>query len=379
MNASLPKWSILSTSEDSDILQWADQQTWARDMASCQQDPGWHAEGDVWTHTQMVCQELFKLDEWSGLPRQSQIKLLLTAIFHDSGKPATTRVEEGTNRIRSPKHAQFGTRIARRVLMELGCDFKTREEICRLVLFHGRPPYLEKQESPQRELIKLSWYVDHRLLYLFALADTRGRITDTPYSEDTLNLWKLVAEENQCLDRPYQFTNSHARFLFFRGRLDNLHYTPHEDYRCKMTIMVGLPGAGKDSWLKEHRSETPVISLDEFRKQLKISPTDNQGQVVQAARERCREHLRNHQDFVLNATNTTRQIRQLWIDIGADYGAKIEIVYIEPDLPTLIAQNQQRVAKVPDAVIERLIEKLDPPSAAECHEFSSQAFTKSVT
>lgn len=378
-HSSVFQWSTLSSSSDTKILQWAEQQTWAHEMASCQQDPDWHAEGDVWTHTCMVCQELLKLEEWSELSRSDQLVLLLTAIFHDSGKPDTTYIEKETQRIRSPKHAQVGARIARSALMKLGCDVKTREEVCRMVLFHGRPPYLEKQSSPQRELIKLSWHVNHRLLHLFALADTRGRITETPYSEETLNLWKLIAEENACLDQPYRFANAHARFLFYRGRLDNLHYTPHENFRCKMTVMVGLPGSGKDTWIATNKSETPVVSLDDFRKQLKISPTDNQGLVVQAAREQCRKHLRNREDFVLNATNSTRQIRQLWIDLGADYDARIEIVYVEPSLPTLFEQNQQRADRVPRSVIERLIEKLDPPNATECHEFRCWAFTKSIS
>lgn len=332
------------------------------------QDPEWHAEGDVWTHTQMVCNELFKLDQWPALSRPTQIKLLLTAIFHDSAKPERTIVEEGTGRIRSPKHAQYGSRIARQALIDLDCEYQTREQICRLVLFHGRPPYLEKQKSPQRELIKLSWYVDHRLLHMFALADTRGRICEQSYSEDTLNLWAMIAEENNCLSQPYRFANDQARFLFFRGQLDNLHYSPHEVYRCKMTIMVGLPGAGKDTWLQQNRQQLPVVSLDEIRRELKIDPTDNQGKVVQRAKERCREHLRQRQDFAFNATNTTRQVRQLWIDIGAEYGAQVELVYVEPNAKTLIDQNRDRDARVPVAVIEKLIGKMDPPTKAECHE-----------
>ena len=367
MNA-IKTWTDLSAASDSDILAWARSQPWAQRMAECMQDPQWHAEGDVWTHTRMVCDELAELPQWTALSRATQLKLLLTAIFHDSAKPERTIIEETTGRIRSPKHAQYGARIARRALMKLGCDYQTREQICRLVLFHGRPPYLDKQESAQHELIKLSWYVDHRLLHAFAMADTRGRTCEQSYSEDILNLWTMVAEENNCLDQPYRFANDQARFLFFRGQLDNLHYSPHEDYRCKMTIMTGLPGAGKDTWLRQNREELPVVSLDAIRRELKVAPTDNQGKVIQVAKERCRQHLRQRRDFAFNATNTTRQIRQLWVDVGAEYGARIELVYIEPDTTTLIDQNRNRESRVPVAVIEKLIDKMDPPTQAECHE-----------
>lgn len=369
-------WTTLASLSDSEIIEWARHQPWALEMAKCQQDPAWHAEGDVWTHTEMVCNELFKLNEWPNLSRLAQIKLLLTAIFHDAGKPATTHLDPVTQRIRSPKHAQLGARIARRVLMAMNCDTKTREEICGLILFHGRPPYLETQASPEREIIKISWYANHRMLYLFALADTRGRICNQPYSEETLNCWKLVAEENDCLDHPYPFRNDHARFLFFRNELDNLHYSPNEEFRCKMSIMAGLPGAGKDTWIDEHHGERPVVSLDQIRRQLKIAPTSNQGPVVQAARDACRVHLRDRRDFVLNATNITRQVRRLWIDIGNNYDAKIELIYLEPDLPTLLNQNRNRQASVPTAVVKKLIDKLEPPNATECHEFTFPAFPK---
>ena len=341
-------------------------------MATCMQDPEWHAEGDVWTHTRMVCDELTRLQDWNSFSRETQIKLLLTAIFHDAGKPATTALDEESGRVRSPKHAERGMRIARRTLMEIGCDFAIREQVCHLVLFNGRPPYLPAKERPELELAKLSWYVDHRLLYLFALADTRGRKcistgTADNRAEETLELWHMVALENNCLATPYPFANDHARFTFYR-KGENLHYVPHEDYRCKMTIMCGLPGSGKDSWLEKHRSELPVVSLDAIRKELKIAPTGNQGVVIQTARERCRQHLRDRKDFALNATNTTRQIRNLWIDVGADYNARIELVYIEPNIETLFEQNSARAARVPQKVIQQLIDKLDPPTLAECHE-----------
>src|SRR5438045_798420 len=162
-------------STNAQILAWAEAQRWARDMATCQQDAQWHAEGDVWTHTRMVCAELERLDDWLSLDRATQLKLLFTALFHDAGKPATTVLDPDTGRTRSPKHALVGAEIARRVLRELECDLVMREEIAALVRFHGRPPFLLEKEKPEHEVISLSWQVNNRLLYLFALADTRGR------------------------------------------------------------------------------------------------------------------------------------------------------------------------------------------------------------
>ena len=129
----MKNWDDLKLSSTSQILDWATDQSWASAMAECQQDAGWHAEGDVWTHTRMVLAELEQLREWSSLNRDPQSKLVFAALFHDAGKPATTQIDPTTGRTQSPKHALVGMEIARRVLRDLGCDLVVREEIAKLV------------------------------------------------------------------------------------------------------------------------------------------------------------------------------------------------------------------------------------------------------
>jgi predicted kinase len=237
-----------------------------------------------------------------------------------------------------------------------------------LVRYHGRPPYLLEKESPEREVIWLSWLVDTRLLYYFALADTRGRSSkEMTRPEENLHLWKVVAEEQSCFGTPFKFTNDQARFLFYRDQLSSLHYTPHEDYGCTVTLMSGLPGAGKDTWLSRHHRGSPIVALDAIRDALDVDATDNQGKVIQEAREQCRIHLRASKNFAFNATNITRQMRQRWIDLFTDYRARVEIVYLEPPLSVLFGQNKHRSRPVPEKVVLELLEKLELPTIAECH------------
>lgn len=361
-------WEEIQTATSAEILAWAESQRWARAMAACRQDAIWHAEGDVWTHTRLVAEQLTLLPEWSDLCRLEQLNLLFTALFHDSGKPATTQPDAETGRLRSPKHALRGMEIARCELRELGCGLEQREEIAALVRYHGRPAFVLEKEDPAREVISLSWLTNQRLLYLFALADTRGRTTrEQSRPEETLHFYRGVVEENGCFEEPYRFANDHARFLFFRDALSSLHYVPHEDYRSTVTLMSGLPGSGKDRWLAQNHPDLPVVSLDELRDEHGVDPTENQGRIAQLARDACREHLRAGREFAFNATNTMRQTRSRWIDLCADYGARIEIVYLEPPLPQLLAQNQDRPAAVPDSVMQRLLEKLEPPTRVEGH------------
>lgn len=364
-------WADMLKAPDADILAWAAMQPWSEPMRLCQQDAGWHAEGDVWTHTGMVFEQVTRLADYAGLNRVEQVMLLFVALLHDAGKPATTVLDSETGRTRSPKHSIVGAAMAREILSDLKCDLQTRERIVNLVRYHGRPPYLLEKQDPERELVQLSCLLSNRLLYLFALADTRGRLAkEMSRPEDTLHLWRDTAIELGCFTGMHPFANDHARFLFHRGELTSLHYTPHEEYRCKVTLMSGLPGAGKDTWLARERPDLPVVSLDAVREELDVDASDNQGQVIQAARERCRVHLRAHRDFAFNATSITAQLRKRWIDLFADYHARIEIIYLEPSLSTILCQNKQRHSAVPESVIRRLSEKVEIPTLAEAHQVS---------
>jgi putative nucleotidyltransferase with HDIG domain len=361
-------WQALRRSSLPEIIAWAETQPWCQAMAACAQDVEWHAEGDVWTHTKMVLHELEKLDEWPSLSSEMKLILIFVGLFHDVAKPLTSEVDSETGRITTPGHAVKGEHVARAILRDLGCDLATREQIVRLVRYHGRPAFLLERAEPLHEVVKLSWLVNNRLLYLFAVADTRGRDTDSmTRPEENLHYWKLMAEEAGCLDRPYPFATDHARFTFFRQREPNLHYVPHEDFSCEVTMLSGLPGSGKNTWLARNRPNLPVVCLDDLRVELEIEPTENQGEVAQLAQERCKELLRAKGSFAFNATNTLRQTRGRWIDLFAKYGARIEIVYLEPPILKLLLQNKSRSKAVPEHVIQRLVGKCDPPTWLECH------------
>jgi predicted kinase len=91
--------------------------------------------------------------------------------------------------------------------------------------------------------------------------------------------------------------------------------------------------------------------------------------VVQAARERARELLRQRQPFAWNATNITRSLRRQLVDLFLSYGARVRIVYVEAPYTDLLARNRHRAAAaaVPEKVIARLLRRLDVPDATEAH------------
>jgi len=149
-------------------------------LVGCEQEPEWHPEGDVFTHTALVLDEAAKLRD--GLDRGRSAALMLAAIAHDFGKPATT-VREG-GRIRSPGHEAAGVAPAARWLERINLHsldgYDARGQILALVQHHLAPTHLWNSERrgdrvSDGALRRLAMKVDPDLLRRLATADTRGR------------------------------------------------------------------------------------------------------------------------------------------------------------------------------------------------------------
>lgn len=132
-----------------------------------------------------------------------------------------------------------------------------------------------------------------------------------------------------------------------------------------MTLLSGLPGTGKDTWIAQHCPEADVISLDAIRKELGVSPRESQNRVLDRVREQARELLRQKQPFVWNATNITVQTRQKLISLFESYGAAVRIVYLETTWDEQLRRNAEREDAVPESAIFHMLEKLTPPERRE--------------
>ena len=339
-------------------------------LDSCPQDPIHHAEGDVGLHTRMVVEALIAQPDWQGLPAGDRAMLFWAAVLHDIGKPATTQREDD-GRISARHHARVGTKMARELLWEAGAPFTWREGLCDIVSEHLLPFWLIEKQGHQRLAILTSWRCRPDYLCMHATADTLGRIcADQQGVLDNIALAREVFSEQGCQSEPFGFANSQSRMAYFDKPDRDPNYAAYEEFRCNVTVMAGLPGAGKDTWIAANRPDLPVVSLDNIRDEIGAPRTGNQGRVIQAAREKAREHLRAGQDFVWNATNVTRQMREKSLRLLLDYNAHIEIAYIEASPNKLFAQNRQRQSAIPEAALRGLLHKLEPPKAWEAHELT---------
>jgi tRNA nucleotidyltransferase (CCA-adding enzyme) len=102
------------------------------------QDPDWHPEGDVFTHTCHCCDALVELPQWQAANEESKIVYMFAVLAHDFAKPATTTraVKDGRERIVSPGHEELGGPLAEAFLHRIHAARGVVERVFPLVANH---------------------------------------------------------------------------------------------------------------------------------------------------------------------------------------------------------------------------------------------------
>ena len=102
------------------------------------QDPEWHPEGGVFSHTCHCCDALAQLPQWQAADEESRIVFAFAVLAHDLGKASTTeRVErEGRERIISPGHDEAGVTVAEKFLARIAAPHRVIERVLPLVGNH---------------------------------------------------------------------------------------------------------------------------------------------------------------------------------------------------------------------------------------------------
>lgn len=347
-------------------------------MSRTEQNPVFHAEGDVWTHTKLVCQALVALEDFQSLPGNHRQAVFLAALLHDIGKVPTTRWEDG--RWTSPNHALVGAKMAREFLWQqvglCGTAEKQllREQVCQLIRYHSTPPHAIDDPDGKRRLRSIAANGDLcpgftlKQLCILSRADAMGRkCNDLAHMLEQIALCEELARESNCYDHPFPFPSDHTRYAYLSGKEIPPEIPLYDDTWGEVILLSGLPGTGKDTWIQANYPDLPVVSLDDIRTEQKIDPTDHQSPIIEMAKERAKELLRRKQPFIWNATNLSPMVRGKQLRLFAQYGAACRIVYLETDWTEQLRRNAGRSQAVPEQAICHMMKDLVLPEAREAH------------
>jgi predicted kinase len=133
-----------------------------------------------------------------------------------------------------------------------------------------------------------------------------------------------------------------------------------------VVLTIGLPGSGKTSWFRR-RAITP-LSSDLLRMMLfdDIAEQRYQDLVFSTLRYllRARMIARMPWNYV-DATNLSPRERRGWIKMAQEFGYEVHAVFFDVPVEVCAERNTRRGRMVPDDVMQRMAQKLRPPTFDE--------------
>jgi len=131
------------------------------------QPPEFHPEGDVWTHTMLLLEQL---------PAGVSATLAWGALLHDVGKPAT--FQPGPGRIRFNGHVEVGVRIAEEIARRLRFSNDEAAQVAGLVENHMRFGDVERMKaSTLKRFFRLNQFEEHLALHKIDCLASHGDLT----------------------------------------------------------------------------------------------------------------------------------------------------------------------------------------------------------
>lgn len=350
-------------------------------LKATQQNPRYHAEGNVYNHTLLVLEQFEKFKYELDLSAEEQEVLYWAAILHDIGKPVVTQWVK--NRWSARGHEKAGVPIARNFLHQRPeISASQRQRILDLVRWHNLPLWWLLDQQPESAFKRLATRVDLKLLGYFSRFDMLGRIC-----EDKLNILALIDNLNQhtipkiiyelerfpALQEAYQkasLQKKNALWSALRQEDMNLLsklldreplHPQRPTFHCVMAIGVG--DAEQTAYLRAQYPAHVYYRLDAF-----FSGEEE----AQERKNKIREvkrflsvYMHGRKPVVLDGTNLEETLRIELADHIRQSGGELHYLFFDRSLDGLLAETEDNNEKVR---IEQAYQKLEMPHPWEAHK-----------
>ncbi|MDA0206747.1 MAG: CCA tRNA nucleotidyltransferase [Acidobacteria bacterium] len=145
-------------------------------LQGVEQSPEHHPEGDVWTHTLLLLE---------NLPADAPVTLAMGALLHDIGKPAT--FERGPDRIRFYGHVEVGVEIGGGICRRLRFSNAETEQILALIANHMRFMHLQQMRpSKLKRFLRQADFGQHLELHRLDCTASHGKLDNYEFARQAL-------------------------------------------------------------------------------------------------------------------------------------------------------------------------------------------------
>ena len=149
------------------------------------------------------------------------------------------------------------------------------------------------------------------------------------------------------------------------------------DNRFTVHFMVGLPGSGKSTFIKNNLNGLPVISRDNIRIELglcgegekTVGTREEENKITEIEYNKIRDCCKKQQDFVIDDTNLNQRYRKMMIDFIRSFpNAHIVVHHLNTPLDVCI---DRRKNDIPPDAMSRIFDKMSIPDKDEYDELDT--------
>ena len=156
-----------------------------------------------------------------------------------------------------------------------------------------------------------------------------------------------------------------------------------EKRKINVYVMIGLPGAGKDTWIANNLPDAKcVVCRDDIRAELGLCKP---GEKIVASREqenlvtgvfnnKLKMYADAGEDIVINNININRKYRLDYHRTLENYD--VNWIYVVVEAPDLDTNKERRSGQIPPEVLDRLAARYQPPTPDEYDEIIYAKQTK---
>lgn len=293
----------------------------------------YHLEGDVWTHTMMICLMAQDLD----------FPLRIAALLHDIGKPSTVNYNFDKQRVSFFSHEPVSAFLALDVLEEIELNTSEKIRIFKVINMHTEG--FKKTPEQLQDLLQNDQQLYNDLRQL-SYADSRGRFYHSGHGGETLP--ELIVNGKGCVET-----------------------------QKSVTFKIGLPCSGKSSdvdFYKEDLLIYKIVSRDNCLMSLaepdqsynEAWKSVNQDKVNKLLEKELKDSLQ-YANVIIDMTNMTRKGRRKLLNRYKGY-SKIAHIHIPPTTE-IGRRNSEREGKVLHSeVITRMMKSFYLPLYDEFDE-----------
>lgn len=319
----------------------------------------YHIEGDVFTHTMMVCLMARTVAPDNDLVRWS-------SLLHDIGKPGARRINDETKRVSFHGHEGLSSFMAIDILNKTDIPVADKIMIHKLVAMHGELFHFVKSDGTIKSDILETFKGERALL---------ENLTYQVWADSFGRFWESGRVTNISTDLPDHF----------RPIIEQLSYgvQPMKNTgNPKLTVLVGPPCAGKSSYIAKHFNGMDVISRDalveaagakrglnysEAFKFLNANKAVSDEEVDGVMNTQITSIRQNNKSVVIDMTNMSKKGRRRWTSEFAKYD-KSAVVFLT-GFEELKKRNKIRAEKtgkyIPSHVLQDMCIRYSMPTYAE--------------